>query len=61
MICDRFSNISPKKYNYRKLMKFVEDRKGHDIRYFMKSNHPLKNFKYQSFNESLSSTIEYYK
>lgn len=60
IICDNFSNSSSRKYNYRNLIKYVRDRKGHDNRYYMKSLHPIKKFKYSNFDENLIKTINFY-
>ena len=59
-ICDYFTALYEDNFNYRKLITFVDDRKGHDLRYFMKSLHPIKNFKFEKFETSLTKTINFY-
>lgn len=50
------------KYNdFTSSLQFVEDRKGHDFRYAMKSKHPYHaNRTVQSFKKQIYNTIEYF-
>lgn len=60
-ICNLFNK--KEKFDYHKLIKYVEDRKGHDFRYsinFSKIKKEL-NFKNKnSFNEGLIKTVNFY-
>ena len=60
-ICDYFYK-NDKNYDYRKLIKFVEDRPAHDFRYSLK-NTKLKSigWKYdKNFQKKLFATIDWY-
>ncbi len=50
-------------YNYKKLIKFVKDRPGHDFRYALDNNKIKKNLNWDptnNFNQNLKLTIEWY-
>ncbi len=63
MICVQISKILKTNYDYTKLIKYVEDRKAHDIRYAI-DNKKIKedlNFKSKyNFKKSLKITIKWY-
>ena len=62
-ICKYFSLITKNKFDYTQLIKFVEDRKGHDFRYSVNSNKIQKIIKIRkakSFNYNLKKTILWY-
>ena len=64
-IINQILNILEKNYGYKnlnKLITYVEDRPGHDLRYSIDNNYIKKMFNYKStlFNTALSDTIEYY-
>jgi dTDP-glucose 4,6-dehydratase len=49
--------------NSEKLIKFVQDRKGHDFRYSVNSDKIKKQLKWRpttNFNDGLAKTVEYY-
>ena len=62
-ICNYFNiKTNVNKYNYKKLIKFVKDRPGHDFRYSL-NNKKLKSigWKYnRDFEKKLSQTIKWY-
>jgi dTDP-glucose 4,6-dehydratase len=58
-----FSNKLKNTTNLKKLISFVEDRKGHDIRYSLNSNKLRNTLGWkpeESFSSGLKSTIEWY-
>ena len=64
-ICEYIDQVEPsKKLNtYKNLIKHVEDRKGHDVRYAIntkKINNDLGWFAKINFNEGIKSTIKWY-
>lgn len=62
-ICEIFSNKVDKNYNYKKLIKFVQDRPGHDFRYSLNYKKIIKNLKMNSkrnFQKDLETTIDWY-
>ncbi len=64
IICDYFNKkYKDTNFDYKNLITFVQDRKGHDFRYAI-DNTKIKNklnFKYQqNFKQNLESTIEWY-
>lgn len=62
-ICEIFSNKVDKNYNYKKLIKFVKDRPGHDFRYSLNYRKIIKNLKWnskRSFIKDLETTIDWY-
>ena len=62
-ICDYLDQIKPKKSSYSELIKFVEDRPGHDFRYAInpeKINNDLNWFPKYKFEEGLYKTINWY-
>jgi dTDP-glucose 4,6-dehydratase len=47
--------------NFKNTLQFVEDRKGHDFRYAMRSNYPYYSSKpLNSFRKQIYNTIEYF-
>ena len=51
-------------FDFKKLIKFVKDRPGHDIRYALNSNKIKKDLKWKpkiSFNKGIKLTFEWYK
>lgn len=63
MICDYLDKVHPRKYSYKKLITYVEDRKGHDFRYAIditKINKELKWYPKYNFNDGLKLTIDWY-
>lgn len=64
-ICEYIDQVEPsKKLNtYKSLIKHVEDRKGHDVRYAIntnKINNDLGWFPKTNFNEGVNNTIKWY-
>jgi dTDP-glucose 4,6-dehydratase len=62
-LCDHLDQLRPQPDNYRKLIKFVEDRKGHDFRYAIddsKTVHKLGPYRFSPFNEALRKTVKWY-
>ncbi len=62
-ICDKISRIKKNKFNYRDLIEFVEDRKGHDERYAIDSKKIKQELGFKSsynFEKSLNKTIDWY-
>ncbi len=62
IICDYFDNKFPKKKSYKKLIKFVNDRPGHDFRYSLnseKTNRIIRSDK-KNFYKKLYTTIDWY-
>lgn len=62
IICDYLDEIKPKKQSYKKLIKFVKDRPGHDFRYSINSNKLKKlGWNYElNFNYGIKKTIDWY-
>ena len=63
MICDRLDEILDNVESSRELIKFVEDRKGHDFRYAIDSSKIKNSLNWTpktDFNEGLDKTINYY-
>ncbi len=63
LICDHLDLIKPTKKKYSKLIKFVEDRPGHDKHYGIDSSFLKKNIGWEpkfTFKEGLIITIEWY-
>ena len=62
-ICDILQKKLNNNYNYRKLIRFVKDRPGHDLRYSINDRKIRKklNFKNKiNFYEGINSTIDWY-
>ncbi len=62
-ICDYFTAKHKKNFNYRSLITFVKDRKGHDFRYSIDYTQTSNNLKWKpksSFSKSLEKTIKFY-
>jgi len=63
MICDKLDEILDYGVNSRELIKFVEDRKGHDFRYAIDSTKMKTTLNWEpktDFSEGLDETINYY-
>jgi len=63
MICDKLDGILDYGTNSRELIKFVEDRKGHDFRYAIDSSKIQNSLDWSpktDFNDGLDNTINYY-
>lgn len=63
-ICEILDRKKPAKESYKKQIKFVEDRLGHDFRYAIDDSKAKKELGYKlnfsSFEEGLEKTIEWY-
>jgi len=62
-ICHYFDKKFPKKYSYKKLIKFTKDRPGHDFRYSLDSSKLCKTLKLKkniNFDKMLIDTLEWY-
>ena len=63
-ICDLIDTKNGvNKFKKRSLIKFVDDRPGHDFRYFLNSNKLISNLSWtikNSFEHNLSNTIDWY-
>lgn len=63
-ICEILDRKKPAKESYKKQIKFVEDRLGHDFRYAIDDSKAKKELgyklKFSSFEEGLEKTIEWY-
>jgi dTDP-glucose 4,6-dehydratase len=62
-ICDYFTSTNQKRFDYRSLIRFVKDRKGHDFRYALDCTQTSNNLKWESkssFSKSLEVTIKFY-
>lgn len=63
MICDKLDEILDYGVNSRELIKFVEDRKGHDFRYAIDSTKMKTTLNWEpktDFSQGLDETINYY-
>ena len=63
MICDLLDKIRPARDSYHKLIKFVDDRPGHDLRYAMDSTKIESELGWsaeQQFHEGLLKTVNWY-
>ena len=61
-ICDIFSEKFGD-FEYKKLIKFVDDRKGHDLRYALSNSKFTKNYNWNpkiSFEKGLIKTVNFY-
>ena len=62
-ICQYLDKIMPQKYSYKSLIKFVEDRPGHDFRYAIDSSLIRKDLNWipkYNLEEGLEKTIDWY-
>jgi len=62
-ICEELDNLIPKNKSHFSLIKFVEDRKGHDRRYSINANKIKKELGWSpkySFNKAIKLTISHY-
>lgn len=63
LMCDKFDELKTPDRSSRDLIRFVEDRKGHDFRYSIdnsKLTKLLKGFLRTDFDKALSETISWY-
>ena len=63
MICLKINKLKKNKFNNLKLIKFVDDRKGHDLRYAINNNKIKKTLGFRSkykFENALDSTVKWY-
>ena len=63
-ICDILNEVKPSKNgDYKKLIKFVDDRPGHDFRYAIDSSKIQKNLGWkpkESFKSGIKQTVNWY-
>ena len=62
-ICNKLNIILENKINYRELITFVEDRKGHDRRYAIDNSHIKNELNWQpkyDFSKGMDITIKWY-
>lgn len=62
-ICDTLNNLAPKDANYRKQIKFVTDRPGHDFRYAIDASKIEKELGWtpkETFDSGINKTIQWY-
>lgn len=61
-ICDYFQKNENNKFNYKSLIKFVKDRKGHDFKYFSRGLKIKKiiNLKTTNLNQGIKKTVLWY-
>ena len=62
-ICSYLDTILPKKYSYKKLINFVEDRPGHDKRYSIDASKIIEELGWKpiyNFSDGLEFTINWY-
>lgn len=62
-VCNALSEKLNSISNYKKLIKYVEDRPGHDYRYAIDNTFILKNINWKpskSFTDGISDTIDFY-
>jgi len=63
VICDLIDEYRPMNAPHKNLIKFVEDRKGHDWRYAIDNSKLQNNLGWkpsQNFNRMFKQTIEFY-
>lgn len=63
LICDNLSKKMNNTIDYRKLIKFIDDRPGHDYRYAIDNNLILQNTSWEpskTFTQGISETIDFY-
>ena len=62
-ICNYLDKLIPKKQSYKKQIKYVTDRKGHDLRYSLNSNKIKNELRFickVKFDEGIKDTIDWY-
>ncbi len=62
-ICDILNKVKPAKDSYHKLIQFVQDRPGHDLRYAIDSTKIQSQLGWQAkqnFNKGLENTVNWY-
>ena len=62
-ICNKLDNTFSRKSSYKNLIKFVQDRPGHDRRYAIDSSYIKKEIKWKpshNFDEALDKTVKWY-
>ena len=62
-ICHYLDKLNPKEYSHKSLIKFVEDRPGHDFRYSIDSSlikNDLNWIPKHNFKEGIEKTIDWY-
>tara|TARA_Y100000389_G_scaffold195165_1_gene226140 strand:- start:1632 stop:2636 length:1005 start_codon:yes stop_codon:yes gene_type:complete len=63
MICSTFDSLTSNVLDSRKLISFVKDRKGHDLRYAINSEKTIKELNWKpktDFDKGLKKTIAFY-
>ena len=63
LICEYFDKILPKSKSYKNLIKYVKDRKGHDMRYAIDNSSIIKKFRIKpkiKVNEGMKLTVDWY-
>ena len=63
LICNFLDEIQPRDDSYKRLITYVEDRKGHDFRYSIEANKIKKMLNWTprfSFNEGIRDTVNWY-
>ena len=63
IICNYLDEVHPRKDSYKNLITYVEDRKGHDFRYAIKSDKIKRFLNWHprlSFKEGIKYTIDWY-
>lgn len=63
LICDKYKKLKNDSFDYKKLIKFVTDRKGHDLRYAISSKKIKKKLGWVSkikFQDGIEKTIKFY-
>ncbi len=63
IICTELDNLKPRKKPHKKLIKYIEDRKGHDFRYSINSNKVKNELDWEpsnDFNSLLIKTVQWY-
>ena len=63
MICDYLDKIHPRKNSFKKLITYVQDRKGHDFRYAIDTTKITKELNWEpkyKLKDGLEFTINWY-
>ena len=63
MICELLDELRPKSTSYKKQIKFVEDRAGHDYRYAINNSKAMRELGFKhlyDFNQGLLTTVKWY-
>ena len=63
MICELLDELRPKSTSYKKQIKFVEDRAGHDYRYAINNSKAMRELGFKhlyDFNQGLLNTVKWY-